>query len=131
MQITEVMYDTPGSDAGREWVEITNTGLENIDVGKYKLFENDTNHGLKLVSGSSTLTPGASAVLASDAAKFLIDYPNFSGILFDTAFALSNTGESLAIKDASSTVLSTIEYSALEDANGTGGSLQLQRGALT
>lgn len=131
IQITEIMYDVPGSDAGREWVEVTNTSPEVLDVGKYKLFENDTNHGLKLMSGSSMLSPGASAVFASDANKFTSDHPNFSGTLFDTAFSLSNTGESLALRDASSTLVHTVLYAAAAEANGTGGSLHVTDSGLT
>jgi hypothetical protein len=128
IQITEILYDVPGADQGREWVELTNTGSEISDIGKYKLLENNTNHGLKLVSGVVALAPGQSAIIASDAQKFLADYPNFSGTLFDSAFALSNTGEAIAIKDASSTVLTEAAYTAVDDANGTGGSLQLKDG---
>lgn len=130
IQITEVMYDAPGSDSGREWIEIANLGSETIDIGKYKLFENNTNHGLKLISGAPVLVPNATAVIASDAQKFLADYPAYSGTLFDSAFALSNTGESFSIKNGSSTVLTSIEYSAEETANGTGGSLQFKDGSL-
>ena len=131
IQITEIMYDVPGSDTGREWVEVTNTSSEILDVGKYKLFENDTNHGLKLIAGSSVLPPGVSAILASDANKFISDHPNFSGALFDTAFSLSNTGESLALKDASSTLVHTVLYVAAAETSGTGGSLHVIDGGLT
>lgn len=124
------MYDAPGSDSGREWVEVTNLGSETVDIGKYKLFENNTNHGLKFVSGAATLAPNATAIIASDAQKFLADYPSFTGTLFDSAFALSNTGKSFSIKNGSSTVLTSIEYSAEETANGTGGSLQFKDGSL-
>lgn len=123
MQITEIMYDAPGADSGREWVEVTNLGQESADAGKYKLFENDINHGLTLVSGSATLPSGASAILADDPAKFKSDYPSYVGALFNTAFSLSNTGESLAIKNASSSVLDVATYTSTADADGTGGSL--------
>lgn len=126
VEITEIMYDTPGSDSGREWVEVTNTGAENLDIGKYKLFENATNHGLTLVSGSSMLAAGTSAILADNPTKFLADYPSYAGPLFNTAFSLSNSGESLAIKDAGSSTLDSIAYAAMADADGTGGSLHRQ-----
>lgn len=123
VRITEVMYDASGADEGREWIEVINTGSVPKNVSKYSFFENGTNHGLKLVSGSALLQPGGSAIIASDAAKFTLDYPQFSGTLFDSAFQLSNKGEALSLKDASSTVLETISYTATSLANGTGGSL--------
>ncbi len=136
IEITEIMYDAPGADTGREWVEVTNTGSESIDIGKFKLLENGTNHGLKIISGNSFLSPTGSAIFASDAEKFKADYPAYSGTLFDTAFSLSNTGETLVLINvysasggASSTVLDTASYEATEDTNGTGGSLQKSGGA--
>jgi hypothetical protein len=124
IEITEIMYDAPGADTGREWIEVTNTGEDSIDIGKYKLFENGTNHGLAVTQGSSLLAPHTSAILADNPEKFLADYPAYSGAIFNTAFSLSNTGESIAIKNASSSVLDTADYTSTEDADGTGGSLQ-------
>ena len=126
VQITEIMYDTPGSDAGHEWIEITNTGSQTVDVGKYKLLESGTNHGLTLVAGNTMLAAGSSAIIASDAKKFAGDYPSFSGNLFDSTFALSNTGELLVIKDASSSVQDTVAYNSSLGAVGDGGSLHRQ-----
>ena len=123
------MYDASGADSGREWIEVANTGSENVDIGKYKLFENGTNHSLTLSAGSSSLAPNSAAVIAADAQKFLSDYPGFSGSLFDSAFSLSNTGETLVLKNASSSALDTVSYAAVAEANGTGGSLNEKDGA--
>ncbi len=128
VKITEILYDAPGADTGREWVEVANFGSQNVDIGKYKLLESGTNHGLKLVQSSSVLAPNSAAIIAADPAKFLADYPAFSGALFDSAFSLSNTGESLTLKDASSSVLDTVAYTSTSETNGTGGSLNLKEG---
>lgn len=124
VQITEIMYDVSGTDSGREWIEITNTGSAPVDVTGYKLFEANTNHALSLVQGSGTLAAGASAVIADDDAKFKVDWPAYSGMLFDSSFSLSNTGEALAIKDSALTVLDTISYDSSGGAAGDGNSLQ-------
>jgi hypothetical protein len=128
LQITEIMYDVPGADAGREWIEITNTGPEGVDISKYKLLESGTNHGLVFVSGNKLMIPGSSAIIAADPKKFSLDNTAFSGTLFDSAFALSNTGESLTLKNASSTELDTAAYEATEGANGEGGTLHKTAG---
>ncbi len=122
------MYDAPGADTGREWIEVVNQGSQTIDIGKYKLLESGTNHTLKVVQGVSVLAPNGVAIIAADPTKFLSDYPAFVGTLFDSAFSLSNTGESLSLKDASSSVLDAVSYAATADANGTGGSLNLSEG---
>ncbi|TSC68918.1 MAG: S-layer-like protein array protein [Parcubacteria group bacterium Gr01-1014_56] len=123
VQITEIMYDLSGPDSGREWIEITNTGAEPVDVSKYKITEGSTNHGLIIFSGNNVLPPGGSAIVADDPIKFKEDWPAFSGTLFNSTFSLSNTGETLVIKNASSTVEDTALYASSGGAAGDGGSL--------
>ncbi len=124
VQITEIMYDVSGTDTGREWIELTNTGSGALDVSSFKLFEANTNHALSLVAGTGVLQPGSSAIIADDATKFKIDWPSYSGVLFDSSFSLSNTGESLAIKDSSLEILDSITYDGAIGAAGDGNSLQ-------
>lgn len=121
--ITEVIYDLPGSDAGREWVEITNTGSDPVDVSKYRLFENGTNHVLTLSAGSATLAAGEVAIIADNYSKFLADWPQYSGTLFDSSFSLSNTGETLEIKDDTLATLDSVTYSSDGGAAGDGNTL--------
>jgi Lamin Tail Domain/PKD domain len=128
---TEIMYDVSGTDTGREWVEITNTGTSPEDVSGYRFFEANVNHALTKISGSSVLAAGSSAVIADDAAKFKIDWPSFAGTLFDSSFSLSNTGEPLALKDSSLNVLDSITYDPSLGAGGDGNSLQLSGGAFS
>lgn len=124
VQITEIMYDVSGTDTGREWIEVTNTGNASIDISGFKLFEANTNHALSLVQGSGTLAAGASAIIADDDTKFKIDWPGYAGALFDSSFSLSNTGETIAIKDSSLAVIDTVSYDAAGGAAGDGNSLQ-------
>ncbi len=124
MQITEIMYDVSGTDAGREWVEITNTGSNSADVSGFKFFEANTNHALIVVSGSGVLQPGISAIIADDAVKFLLEYPAYGGALFDSSFSLSNTGETIVLKDDGLEVLDTVDYNSGTGAAGDGNSLQ-------
>jgi hypothetical protein len=96
--ITEILYDlAEGSDTGREWVEVQNTGTESVNLIEWKLFENDTNHGLKAVGGE-TLSPGAYAIISDNPSKFATDWPSYSGLVFDSAFALNNSGETLVLR---------------------------------
>jgi hypothetical protein len=123
VMITEVMYDLPGSDSGREWVEVTNFGAEPVDLKKFKFAEGSANHTLAVAKGSSVLLPGASAILADNVEKFIADWPGFAGTIFNTAFALSNAGETLSLKNASSSVEDTITYEGGGGAGGDGGTL--------
>lgn len=127
--VTEVMYDAPGADQGREWVEVQNTGPAPADLALWKFFEADTNHKLVPI-GSSIVLPGGYAIIADAPSAFLIDWPAFSGVLFDSSFSLSNTGETLVLKDASSTPVASLTYSSSLGASGDGNSLNLVAGAL-
>ncbi len=121
--ITEIMYDLPGSDTGREWVEVTNTGSDSVDVSNYKLSEGDTNHTLTILSGAPALAGGQSAVIVSNADKFAADWPQFSGTMFKSSFSLSNTGETLSLKDKSLTLLDSASYTSDGGAAGDGNTL--------
>jgi hypothetical protein len=123
LEITEVMYNAPGSDQGAEWVEITDTGSSSVNISSFKFFQGGVNHGIVAVSGGSTLAAGESAIIADDAQKFATDYPAYSGPLFKSSFSLLNTGGALAIKNASSTVLDSVTYSSSMGAAGDGNSL--------
>ena len=130
MQINEIMYDLKtGSDDGREWVEVFNNSNVPVDISNYRFFENDTNHKLKLIQGDANIPPQGYAVIVSDPVKFKIDYPNFSGIIFDSAFSLNNTGEALAIKDQDLHVVDEYTYNSSTGGAGDGNSLQKINGA--
>mgnify|MGYP001299286487 FL=1 len=120
--ITEIMYAPEGADANREWVEVCNSGSE-VNIENWKFFENDTNHGLSLISGTASLTSGSCAVIADDADVFLGDHPSFSGNLFDSAFSLKNTGETIALKDDSGSEVDRVTYSDADGAKDDGLSL--------
>lgn len=121
--ITEIMYSPKGSDAGREWIEIFNNDDFKADLTGWKFFENGTNHNLRLVRGSNTLNAFGYAIITSDAGKFLTDYPNYQGALFESSFSLNNTGETIAIKSGDLEI-DKIIYRAESGANGNGNSLQ-------
>lgn len=129
VRISEVMYDLEGTDTGREWIEIENIGSASVDLSNYRLLEAGVNHTLTLIEGSAVLAPGGVAVIADDTAKFKADWPAFGGTLFDSAFSLSNTGETLSIKDGSLAIEDTATYSS--DLGGAGDGSSLHRSGST
>lgn len=121
--INEIMYDLSGADTGREWIEIYNSGSSAADLSSWKFFENDTNHGLNSISGGVSLPAGGYAIIADDSTKFLLDWPNFSGTLFDSTFSLNNTGETISLKDDTQMIVGEVTYQSLIGANGDGNTL--------
>ena len=119
--ISEIMYDlAEGSDSGREWIEIYNASTVPVVLTELILFENKSNH--KIV-GESTVPSGEYAVIADKPEKFRADYPNYRGLLFDSAFSLNNDGESIEIRRGE-VVLDTAAYTKSLGGNGSGESLQ-------
>lgn len=121
--INEIMHDLSGTDTGREWIEIYNSGSSAADLSSWKFFENDTNHGLNSISGGVSLPAGGYAIIADDSTKFLLDWPNFSGTLFDSTFSLNNTGETISLKDDTQMIVGEVTYQSLIGANGDGNTL--------
>jgi len=125
--ISEIMYNLEGTDADREWIEVFNNGVDAVDLESWKLYEGTnttkSNHTLTLNQGSGTLLSGGYAVVVDDPVTFLIDWPNYSGVLFDSSFSLSNTGETLILRDSELADIDTVTYSSDWGGDGDGNSL--------
>lgn len=121
--ISEIMYDPTGSDTGREWIEIYNDTGGSINFTTWKFFESNTNHSLSSYSSTTSVLPSEYAIIADNPSKFLLDYPNFSGVLYDSSFSLSNSGELIILKDASLNQIDSISYSTSLGGNDDGSTL--------
>ncbi len=126
VRFTEVMYDPPGTDTGREWVEVLNDTSSSINISSWKLFENDTNHKISFPEGKDVVPAGGYLVIADNAEKFQADWPQFQGLLLDSTFSLKNTGEKLAIFDTE-TELASLEYLPPTEVQADGLSLQFSQ----
>ena len=86
--ISEVLYDAPGADEGKEWVEIYNPTSRAIGLGDYKLGdaqERGVREGMYRFPAGSTIGPGEVKVVAWSASGFYELYgrwPDFE--LLDT-----------------------------------------------
>lgn len=122
--ITEIMYDlAEGSDSGREWIEVYNSGVA-INLTDFVVLETGKKHKISAAGGEMVILPGAYAVIADNAEKFRIDHPGYAGLLFDSAFSLNNTGETIALQSAAGADADSVIYTKALGANGTGDSLQ-------
>ena len=122
--ISEIMYDLEeGSDSGREWIEVFNSGSGSVTLTDWRLFEGETNHKISAHTASESVPSGGYAVVADNPTKFLADWPGFSGLLFDSAFSLSNSGESLILRNGDLVDKDSISYTTDMGASGNGDSL--------
>lgn len=130
--ISEIMYDVEGSDTGREWIEIKNTGVSSVDLSDWR-FNDGSNHVLLISEekggqGSLVVGAGEYAILASDAIQFLSEYSGFNGIVIDTVMSLGQQDDRtymLSLIHLDGTVENTASYTIAFGALGDGNSLQL------
>lgn len=108
--ISEINFDPNGSDTDREWIEVFNETQNSIDLSQIKFFENNVNHGIDSVSGDVNIMSGEYVVVVQDLNKFKIDFPSYSGKIFQSSFSLSNSGEILSLKSKEGNTLTTVNY---------------------
>lgn len=130
--ITEIMYDNSGSDTGREWIEIFNSGSGPVDLigGKsgYKFFD-ESNHELNAPPknggiGSLLLGSGEYAILTGDASLFVSENTSYTGNVIDTVMSLKNISGQVSILDENGIEIDKVLYNKEMGANGDGNSLQ-------
>ena len=121
VEITEIMYDATGSDNGFEWVEIYNSGPDNIAISDWHFYENNVHHRLT-PEGFSILNSGDYALIVQNIENIQSQYPSIN--LIKSSFSLSNTGENLAISDFNKNIISSVLYDSEDGAGGDGLSLQ-------
>lgn len=131
ISITEIMYAPEGADAGREWIELYNGGGAAVDLTGWKFSEGGVNHGLVLSQGVASVPAGGYAIVADNPAKFLEDFPSYSGTLFDSSFSLGNDGELLDIKDTTLAIVESVAYESAWGAKDDGMSLQRTGGSFS
>lgn len=144
--ISEIFYNLNGSESGvTEWVEITNTGNSDVDLGGWIYGDDqDSTYADPFPAGTS-LAAGASAVITGqDAAtfhsiwgegiqviSFLVGGANDVGI--SLANGASATNERPSIFDASNTLVDAVNYQSGTEGwpSGNGQSIYLLPGAYT
>jgi len=124
---SEIYYNPNGTDTKHEWVEIYNNGTLAIEITKWKFYEGETNHAIKNTTAETLLNPNSYAVIADNPDTFLADYPEFSGLLFDSSFisGLSNSGELLVLKTGKDgEIIDSASYNSTWGGDGNGFSLE-------
>jgi hypothetical protein len=123
MVFSEVYYNAPGADTGHEWVEVYNNGTEAVDLTKWR-FEQGASHKINMINESIVL-PGSYAVLADNSTQFLLDYPGYPGLLFDSTFSLNNVGETLVLRTGpDGEIIDMLAYNSTWGGDGDGFSLE-------
>ncbi|MCJ7816823.1 MAG: lamin tail domain-containing protein, partial [Candidatus Aenigmarchaeota archaeon] len=122
---SEINYNANGTDTKHEWIEIYNNGTIAVDVTKWRFEEDGTQHLLKNTTSETLLKPKSYATIVQDEIQFLQDYPDYTGLLFDSSFSLVNTGEQLILRmEKDGEILDSVSYNSTWGSDGNGFSLE-------
>jgi hypothetical protein len=94
LRITEIMYH-PQNDPNEEFIELTNTGTETINLNLVKF-----TNGIDFTFPSIELIPGEYVVVVQDITAFQDQYGTDISIAGQYSGRLSNAGEKIELEDA-------------------------------
>ena len=126
----EVFYDTPGTDANEEWIELYNPTSSSVGLWLYRLGDEETKggtEGMYQFPDGALIGPGARIVVAQKATGFRALYGFNSDVEFvdsDDAvpnmsrcpawasgtFALNNKGDEVILLDSSEAAVDVVTY---------------------
>lgn len=111
VEIVDIQYNPAGSDKGREYIRIHNVSGMPLDLTNWRLFEGGVNHKIKAMD-TAIIPVGGYAIIAENATQYFADHINTPDVLFDSVFSLSNSGETIALKDGTGAVVVHRSYVA-------------------
>ncbi len=135
--INEVMYNTQGSDSGREWIELYNQGSAEVTMvagsgkGSWRISDG-SNHTLNDPAGgtgrgSLTIPAGGYLVIANDPTDFTSgEYAGGTYSVVKSSISLNNSGTAVSLIDGSGSVVDSMTYSPTQGGNDDSSSLQRQ-----
>jgi cardiolipin synthase A/B len=104
--ISEVMYDTGGYDASREYVELYNPNNVAVDLSTYKLSNKSGNFTLP----SGTSIPAHSYLMVGKDSTAFATYKGFGLDVSGMNLTLTNTGDNLQLKNPAGTVVDNVAW---------------------
>lgn len=107
--ISEVFYDTPGTDAVEEWVELYNGTSSSVDISGWTLRDDNGFGATYTIPAGKTIAPGTFFTIAADQVGFRALY-GYDADLYGAIPALNNTGDALVLKNASGAVIDAVGW---------------------
>ena len=128
--ISEVLYDTPGTDEDEEWIEIYNPTASTIDLSHYKVGDEEEQgkgEGMYQFPSGASIPPGGVVVVALKATGFYPLYgsnPDYEAVDTDPSvpdmikysawatgkIALKNTGDEVFLLDGSDAPVDVVVF---------------------
>jgi beta-lactamase superfamily II metal-dependent hydrolase len=106
---SEVFYDTPGTDSVEEWIELYNNSPITVDIGGWKIKDNNGSGGAFTIPSGETIAPGTFYTIALDSTGFNNLY-GYDADLYGTFSALNNDGDALVLEDNYGNVIDAVAW---------------------
>jgi Lamin Tail Domain len=106
---TEINYNSDGSTASGNWIELHNFGNSAINIGGFRLKE-PTAAGFYQFPNNTNIPAGGYWILSDNLPQFQGAYPGVTNVLGPTGITLGNNGDTLELRDVAGNLLLTIGY---------------------
>lgn len=107
--ISEVFYDTPGTDSAEEWIELFNPTATTADISGWTLIDNNGTGTTYTIPAGTTLRPRTFLTIAANQSGFKALY-NRDADVYGSIPALNNTGETLLLRDGSGATVDAVAW---------------------
>ena len=109
--ISEIMYHPyharfSAEQTEREWIELFNGGAEAVNLSGWQLTD-----GVYFAFPEVVLEPGAHVIVAADLDTFQARHADVRGVVGGWTDWLSNSGETIELRNASGAIVDRLEYS--------------------
>lgn len=106
---SEIFYDTPGTDADEEWIELYNKGATTADIGGWTISDNNGTGSVYTFPGGTTIPAGSYFTVAHNSAGFYALY-GFDADLYGSIPLLNNDGDTLLLEDGTGTLIDAVGW---------------------
>ncbi len=106
---SEIFYDTPGTETAEEWIEIYNNSANVVDLGGWKIIDNNGTGYTFTFPAGETIAAGTYYTVARDSAGFTALY-GYEADFYANLPYLNNGGDTLILYDASDNEVDAVAW---------------------
>jgi hypothetical protein len=106
---SEVYYDTVGTDADEEWIELYNDSPMEVNIGGWTITDNNGTGATYTIPQDKTIAAHSYYTIARNSTGFTNLY-GYNADLYGLTLALNNDGEALILKNNLGTVKDTVAW---------------------
>jgi beta-lactamase superfamily II metal-dependent hydrolase len=106
---SEIYYDTVGTDADEEWIELYNNTGATVDIGGWTITDNNGTGATFTIPAGNTIAAGTYFTIAHNSAGFNALY-GYDADIYGSIPFLNNDGDALLLKDGTGGLVDTVAW---------------------